>query len=558
MQTPPLILRMGNASSAPTESGLEGRDVRALDKRVSSALAKGVRYNMKILIRGARKCGKSQLLRHLQGLPYQAEYTATPEIETAHVIWTCPRTDENVKVELWDTVDVGIQPKAEWAGVTGSDGAQSQEQAGCATDVVLLDAATINVYQGCDGVLVLYDPMRRETFDHAVKLVKEIPRNDIPVLLAANFADVCAGDASKSKVKQSELDKLARTRKLLCCVQMCCKDSFGVSEAQAFLSVPLLCLQQRYAEKQIRQAKEQLDETRERLDSHADTLNYAAHCAQWQAGGAAQARAQAERLAKMKAAAANGQTGPEPESPGTQKKMVPLEKLILPPRVDKDAPDLGREVASFSTGAIDEGFFSSDDEMGNEVEVMGMESDEEDPTTPAVAKDEDGDEKEQARGRKGGGSESGGSESSGQSSSASDESDGEDSAVAPARRDATDPQEEAAEAAKAEAARVAAEQKAKIEAARAAEEAKKRAEEARLAEQMQELQTGALEDGFLSDEEQEDDGGGGGAGLDGAGGDSSSDGGPVGNVSGLGADSDSDADDGGRPEMMGDEDIDSD
>jgi len=71
-------------------------------------------------------------------------------------------------------------------------------------------------------------------------------------------------------------------------MQMCCKVSFGVDEARAFLSVPLLCLQQRYAEKQVRQAQEQLDETRERLDSHADTLNYAAHCAQWQAGGAAQ------------------------------------------------------------------------------------------------------------------------------------------------------------------------------------------------------------------------------------------------------------------------------
>ena len=215
---------MGTTSSAPAGDSLEGRDVRQLDKRVSSALAKGVRYNMKILIRGERKTGKTQLLRLLQGMPFEAEYTATPEITTAHVIWTCPTTEENVKVELWDVVDRGIQPKTEWAGVMGGDGANSKEQASgggaASADVVLLDAATINVYQGCDGVLLCYDPTRRESFDYAVSLVKALPRDDIPVLLAANFADVCAGDASKSKVKQSELDRLARSRKLLCCVQV--------------------------------------------------------------------------------------------------------------------------------------------------------------------------------------------------------------------------------------------------------------------------------------------------------------------------------------------------
>jgi hypothetical protein len=34
------------------QDNLEGRDVRQLDQHVSAALAKGVRYNMKILIRG--------------------------------------------------------------------------------------------------------------------------------------------------------------------------------------------------------------------------------------------------------------------------------------------------------------------------------------------------------------------------------------------------------------------------------------------------------------------------------------------------------------------------
>ncbi len=39
------------------------------------------------------------------------------------------------------------------------------------------------------------------------------------------------------------------------------------------------------------------------------------------------------------------------------------------------APDLGKEVATFNTGKIDENFFSSDDEMASEVQVyIGAES----------------------------------------------------------------------------------------------------------------------------------------------------------------------------------------
>jgi hypothetical protein len=48
--------------------------------------------------------------------------------------------------------------------------------------------------------------------------------------------------------------------------------------------------------------------------------------------------------AKQKAALAKRSSG-EPISPGgTKQKLVPLEKLLVPPKVDEFAPDLGKEV----------------------------------------------------------------------------------------------------------------------------------------------------------------------------------------------------------------------
>ncbi len=43
---------MGNQAISSEKDNLEGRDVRQLDRKTSAALALGVKYNMKILIRG--------------------------------------------------------------------------------------------------------------------------------------------------------------------------------------------------------------------------------------------------------------------------------------------------------------------------------------------------------------------------------------------------------------------------------------------------------------------------------------------------------------------------
>lgn len=53
---------------------------------------------MKIVLRGARRSGKTTLLKRLQGLKFDSEYDPTKEIKTTHVEWNYRASDEMIKV----------------------------------------------------------------------------------------------------------------------------------------------------------------------------------------------------------------------------------------------------------------------------------------------------------------------------------------------------------------------------------------------------------------------------------------------------------------------------
>ena len=157
---------MGQAESAP-QRGSNPRDIKKIENETMSSFQKGVKHNMKIIIRGDRQTGKTALFRRLGGAPYSPDYIPTPEIQTAFVSWSYKLSEDIVKVELWDIVDEADDDRESPAEGEEEEEHDSEEEgksklAGALAEgkmgsqrLYKLDAETVDVYKGTDGVVVV-------------------------------------------------------------------------------------------------------------------------------------------------------------------------------------------------------------------------------------------------------------------------------------------------------------------------------------------------------------------------------------------------------------------
>ncbi|CAM9222419.1 unnamed protein product [Ectocarpus sp. 13 AM-2016] len=163
----------------------------------------GAQYNMKVVIRGERGVGKSTLWRRLQGLPYEEEYTPTPEIQTTTINnWVYRGSRDVVKVEVWDVVDKGLAQAGKGRVPEGEDledvvaglPPDHGSAGGGGRSLAVLDAGVVNVYQGASAIVFMVDPYRPETLDKAKKGLAEAPV-DLPTVVLLNFRDKLEEDA---------------------------------------------------------------------------------------------------------------------------------------------------------------------------------------------------------------------------------------------------------------------------------------------------------------------------------------------------------------------------
>jgi len=258
-----------------TENGCEAipaQNVQSMSSNLQRKFAKGCNYNMKIVLRGDRNTGKSCLLARLQGAPFKEEYQPTDEIQVASINWSYKNTEDIVKVEVWDVVDVAKKRK-KLKGLKMQDGESEEFEPG-------LDAGFIDVYKGTHGVIMLFDITKPWTLEYVKKETETVPSH-IPILILANFTDM-GHHRQVSKLQlagfvenlqrgggSSEAGEVRWAESSL-------RNGFGLKFLHKFFNVPFLSLQRQSLLQQLHINSRDLAATQDELDLYmsSDEADY--------------------------------------------------------------------------------------------------------------------------------------------------------------------------------------------------------------------------------------------------------------------------------------------
>ena len=132
------------APDKPQDHANQG--INSMNAALQRKFARGVNYNLKLLLRGDRNTGKSCLFQRLQGGSFVEAYVQSDEIKVASIQWNYKATDDIVKVEVWDVVDRGKKRKQ-------LDGLKLAESSDMPSFEPALDAEFVDVYKGAQGTV---------------------------------------------------------------------------------------------------------------------------------------------------------------------------------------------------------------------------------------------------------------------------------------------------------------------------------------------------------------------------------------------------------------------
>lgn len=243
-----------------------GPSVTSMSSNLQRKFAKGCNYNMKLVIRGDRNTGKSALLARLQGKPFIEEYIPTDEIQVASINWSYKNTEDIVKVEVWDVVDVAKKRvKIEGLKTTETEAGPGLEPG--------LDAEFLDVYQGTHGVIMLLDITKAWTMDYIRREAEKVPSH-IPILVLANFTD----QGHHRQVSQMQIadfiENFSRPGKETAEIRWAecsLRNGFGLKFLHRFFNVPFLTLQRQSLLRQLEVNSRDIAATQQELDLYMET-----------------------------------------------------------------------------------------------------------------------------------------------------------------------------------------------------------------------------------------------------------------------------------------------
>ncbi|XP_039080552.1 rab-like protein 6 [Hyaena hyaena] len=239
--------------------------LQSMNQALQRRFAKGVQYNMKIVIRGDRNTGKTALWQRLQGKQFVEEYIPTQEIQVTSIHWNYKTTDDIVKVEVWDVVDKG---KCRRRG----DGLKVENDPQEAESEMALDAEFLDVYKNCNGVVMMFDITKQWTFNYILRELPKVPTH-VPVCVLGNYRDMGEHRVILPDDVRDFIDNLDRPpgSSYFRYAESSMKNSFGLKYLHKFFNIPFLQLQRETLLRQLETNQLDVDATLEELSVQQET-----------------------------------------------------------------------------------------------------------------------------------------------------------------------------------------------------------------------------------------------------------------------------------------------
>lgn len=273
--------------------------VQKLDKELQRKFARGVNYNMKVVIKGDAKVGKTSLFLRLKGYGFQEEYTPTEHLNVTSINWNYKATDDVVKIDLWEAIDTANKRKVNFVDLKLENGHSPAAQAtetsnnnnpggvplttpngdrtsNDVTKVTLTNtilsmngntnnpipesakqslaelSENFDVYKGSNAVILVMDMTKLWTFKYIQSELPKIPK-EIPVLLVANHRDQGHHRTVSAEQVMAFIDGLDRSPcdAHVLYAESSMKNGFGLKLIDKFFNVPFLKLQESALVKQL-------------------------------------------------------------------------------------------------------------------------------------------------------------------------------------------------------------------------------------------------------------------------------------------------------------------